>query len=326
MTSRGRSTSEVAPRCESWRRTRRPEFSWSVCRLQAWEDGVLLSQVRREDGGVQVVAREGTEAYELATEASLYDLAIGCAASAQGLKARILDLGLRRAVDVRAFCDQGRMLPPILHADPAHLHITGTTSQHRQWFHPGTGDVLIGPGAPVIRAGVADEFADEAGIAGVYVIGPDGAPSRVGFVLANGFSDIPGQRLDDLYPGHFKLWQASFGPELLVGPLPGGIGGTSRIRRGDEIVVEMPLQSGGENMSQSVAALEHDLFRSGIHLRPGDVHIHIFGTARLSFAHGFAPGEEDVLETEAAPFGLPLWNPLTAAAGVLPPPQSIHVL
>lgn len=287
---------------------------------------MLLSQVRRENGGVQVVARAGTEAYELASDATLYDLAVQCAASGQGLKARVLELGLGRAVDVRTLCDEGLMLPPILHPDPAHLHVTGSTSPHRHWFHEGAGCVLIGPGAPVVRPGVADEIGDEAGFAGVYVIGPDGAPHRVGFVLANAFSDLPGQSPDGVAPGPFKLWQASFGPELLVGPLPGGFGGTSRIRRGPAIVVEMPLQTGGENMTQSIAALERDLFGSDMRLSAGDVHIHIFGTARLSFADGSAPGEDDVFETEAAPFGLPLWNPLSAAAGTSPPAPSVHVL
>lgn len=284
---------------------------------------MLLSQVRRGDGGIQIVAREGTEAYELATQSSLYDLAMECAASDQGLKARVLDLGLRCAVDVGALCGEGRMLPPLVHPDPAHLLITGTSGTRHDWFEPGTGDVLIGPGAPVAWPG---EFGDAAGIAGVYVIGPEGAPYRVGFVLANAFSDHPPHRQDNVRWDHARLHQASFGPELLVGPLPGAIGGRSRLRRDDETVAEVQFEPGMQSMSLSIATLERDLFGFYARRRPGDVRIHIFGTVSLPVAEGFALVHGDVFETEAAPFGLPLWNPLSAPAGALTAPHSIHVL
>jgi hypothetical protein len=36
----------------------------------------------------------------------------------------------------------------------------------------------------------------------------------------------------------------------------------------------------------------------------------MFGTATLSFADGIVPQDGDMFEIEAAPFGLPLKNPL----------------
>ena len=295
-------------------------------RLQVadWEDGVLLSQVRREDGGVQVVARAGTEAYELATDASLYDLALQCAAGGQDLKALVLDLGLRRAVDVRALCDEGRMLPPILHPDPAHLFITGTTGPQRDRFRAATGDVLVGPGTPFTSPVDPDEGPSEAGIAGIHVIAPDGAPHRVGFVLASAFCDHPAHQPDSFREHHPRLRQASFGPELLVGPLPAAIEGRTRIRRGDEIVAEVPFRAG--SLSPSTAEHERADFGADMLLGPGDIHVHIFVTASLSVAPGFALRQDDLFETEAAPFGLPLWNPLSMAAGAVPQPQSVHAL
>ena len=50
-------------------------------------------------------------------------------------------------------------------------------------------------------------------------------------------------------------------------------------------------------------------------LRPGDVHIHFFGTATLSFADGIATAPGDVFEIEAPGFGLPLRNPLVVTPG-----------
>ena len=49
--------------------------------------------------------------------------------------------------------------------------------------------------------------------------------------------------------------------------------------------------------------------------RPGDIHVHFFGTATLSFTDGVRTQEGDVFEIEAAPFTLPLRNPLARAEG-----------
>ena len=63
-------------------------------------------------------------------------------------------------------------------------------------------------------------------------------------------------------------------------------------------------------MSHSLANLEHHHFKYAQHRRPGDVHVHFFGTATLSFADGVAPRPGDVFEIEAPGFGRPLRNPL----------------
>ena len=74
---------------------------------------------------------------------------------------------------------------------------------------------------------------------------------------------------------------------------------------------EKPFLSGEDNMSpydrQSRASPLQilRLFR-----QPGDVHVHMFGTATLSFADGIKAEDGDVFEIEAPAFGLPLRNPL----------------
>jgi len=318
---------------------------------------MLLSQYRTGTGSVQLVAREGTAAHEVATSMSLYELVLDCIARGEGLKDRIAALGLNGAVDLVHLAEEGRLLPPILHPDPAHLHLTGTGLTHLgsaatraamhakakvdaetdsmrmfrmgldggkpegsepgaqpEWFYKGNGSSLVAPGAPLVSPGFAEDGGEEPEIAGVYVIGPDGTPFRVGFALANEFSDHVTERVNYLWLAHSKLRPAAIGPELLIGELPASIEGMSRIRRGNQIVFEKPFLSGEANMSHSLANLEHHHFKYGLFRQPGDVHIHMFGTATLSFGDGIRTADGDLFEIEAAPFGLPLRNPLQQTA------------
>ena len=80
--------------------------------------------------------------------------------------------------------------------------------------------------------------------------------------------------------------------------------------RNGETIWEKPFLSGEGNMSHSFANLEHHHFKYDLFRRPGDVHVHFFGTATLSFADGVQTEVGDVFEIEAAPFTLPLRNPL----------------
>ena len=66
-------------------------------------------------------------------------------------------------------------------------------------------------------------------------------------------------------------------------------------------------------MSHSYANLEHHHFKYDVFRQPGDLHVHMFGTATLSFADGIRTRSGDVFEIEAADFGLPLTNPLAFA-------------
>jgi hypothetical protein len=90
----------------------------------------------------------------------------------------------------------------------------------------------------------------------------------------------------------------------------------SRIRRGGETIWERPFLSGEANMSHSIANLEAHHFKYAAFRRPGDIHVHFFGTATLSFSEGFATQAGDVFEIEAAPFAWPLANPLAIDAPV----------
>jgi hypothetical protein len=182
-----------------------------------------------------------------------------------------------------------------------------------EWFYKGDGASIAAPGAPLTAPGFALDGGEEPEIVGIYLIGPDCAPYRLGFALGNEFSDHVTERQNYLYLAHSKLRACSLGPELLLGDLPADVRGASRIKRGNEIVWEEPFLSGEAHMCHAIGNLEHHHFKYAMFRRPGDVHVHFFGTATLSFSDGVRALPGDVFEIEAAPFLLPLANPLSQA-------------
>jgi hypothetical protein len=186
----------------------------------------------------------------------------------------------------------------------------GETGCQPEWFYKGDGSQLVAPGQPLAAPDFAADGGEEPELAGLYLIGPDGVPCRLGLCLANEFSDHVTERENYLLLAHSKLRPAALGPELLVGPAPDHIEGVSRIRRGEAVVWEKPFLSGEANMCHSLANLEWHQFKYAQFRRPGDVHVHFFGTATLSFSDGFATETGDEFEIEASPFTLPLRNRL----------------
>jgi hypothetical protein len=190
----------------------------------------------------------------------------------------------------------------------------GARGVQPEWFYKGDGSIVAGPEAPLLSPDFALDGGEEPEIVGIYLIGPDGTPYRLGFALGNEFSDHIMERQNYLYLAHSKLRACALGGELLTGPLPGDVRGISRIRRDGRIAWEKPFLSGEDNMCHSIANLEAHHFKYRLFRRPGDVHVYFFGTATLSFSDGFRTAPGDVFEIEAAPFRLPLRNPLGAAA------------
>jgi hypothetical protein len=179
-----------------------------------------------------------------------------------------------------------------------------------EWFYKGDGRSIVAPEKPLPSPDFALDAGEEPELAGIYIIAADGTPVRLGFALANEFSDHVTERTNYLYLAHSKLRHASLGPELLVGDPPADIRGTARITRGGEQIWEKPFLTGEANMSHHLRNLEHHHFKYALFRRPGDVHVHFFGTATLSFADGVKTRDGDVFEIAAKPFTLPLRNPL----------------
>lgn len=314
-----------------------------------------ISQIIDEAGNRRVAFRDGGATRLVNGADTTYNLAQEAIIAGQTLAQVIEARGLGETVDLAAALAEGRVLAPIAHPDPAHLHLTGTglthlgsaatrDSMHQsadaekltdsmkmfrmglengkpaelpgvqpEWFYKGNGTQAIGPGAALVSPAFALDAGEEPEIAGIYLIGPDGVPHRLGFALANEFSDHVTERQNYLFLAHSKLRPASFGPELRLGELPQHVEGESRIRRGGEVIWKKPFLSGEANMSHFIANLEHHHFKYPIFREPGDVHVHMFGTATLSFADSVRTEPGDVFEIEVADFGLPLANPLKVA-------------
>lgn len=190
----------------------------------------------------------------------------------------------------------------------------GEVGAQPEWFYKGNGDFVVAPEKALISPAFAKDGGEEPEIAAIYVIGPDGSPYRLGFALGNEFSDHITERGNYLWLAHSKLRPASIGPELLTGSLPGHVEGTSSIVRDGKTVWQKPFLSGEDNMSHTIANLEHHHFKYEIFCNPGDVHVHFFGTATLSFSDGFTTQDGDRFEIAAKPFAYPLRNVLGKAA------------
>jgi len=179
-----------------------------------------------------------------------------------------------------------------------------------EWFYKGDGSILVAPGEALVRPAFAGDGGEEPEIAGIYIIDDEGQPRRLGFALGNEFSDHVTEQVNYLWLAHSKLRPAALGPELLLGDLPDHVEGTSRILRGDEVVWEKPFVSGEANMSHTIANLEHHHFKNAPFRRPGDIHVHFFGTATLSYADGVTAQDGDRFEITAEPFRMPVSNAL----------------
>lgn len=184
----------------------------------------------------------------------------------------------------------------------------GEVGVQPEWFYKGNGFAVVAPGHAIPSPAFAEDAGEEPEIAGIYVIDQQGQPRRLGFCLANEFSDHVTERVNYLWLAHSKLRACAIGPELRVGDLPGNVAGTSRILRDGKAIWEKPFLSGEDNMSHTIANLEYHHFKYEIFRHPGDVHVHMFGTATLSFADGITTQAGDVFEIEESQFGAPLRN------------------
>ncbi len=185
---------------------------------------------------------------------------------------------------------------------------SGEIGVQPEWFWKGDGSILVGCGRTLTSPSFAKDGGEEAELAGIYVIGDNRRPYRLGFALANEFSDHVTEKQNYLYLAHSKLRPCSLGPELRLGPLPNSVTGTIRVRRNNQIVWDGEMLSGEKNMSHSIANLEHHHFKYELFCRPGDVHIHFFGAGVISFANDIKTEDGDWFEIEVPEFGRPLQN------------------
>ena len=183
-----------------------------------------------------------------------------------------------------------------------------------EWFYKGTGTILRAHGEPLEIPSYAEDGGEEAEIAGVYIIAPDGRPCRLGMAAGNEFSDHQFERKNYLNLAGSKLRTCALGPELVVEPQFESVQVAIKIERAANVLWSRTFRSGEAEMCHSLQNIEHHHFKFEAHRRPGDVHVHFLGTDCLSFSDGVQLREGDVMEVLAEGFGRPLRNPVHYAA------------
>jgi hypothetical protein len=245
--------------------------------------------------------------------------------------------------------ESGWILPPIDHPDPAHCLVTGTGLTHLgsmsqrnnmhkntvqktdsqkmfemgleggkpdhgrgiqpEWFYKGTGAILRGYNDFLDIPPFTEDGGEEPEIVGCYIIGEDGIPYRLGFAIANEWSDHATERVNYLWLAPSKLRTCSIGPELITDQKFRNINGFCQIFRNNEPIYESgELLTGEDNMSHSLANLEDHQFKYHQFCIPGDVHIHFFGTMKLSYGSRSAFMDNDRIEIHFDGMGADLVN------------------
>jgi hypothetical protein len=182
-----------------------------------------------------------------------------------------------------------------------------------EWFYKGTGAMLRAPGEPLEVPSYAEDGGEEGEIAGVYFIGANGTPRRIGMAVGNEFSDHKFEKRNYLNLAGSKLRTCALGPELVIDPDFESIPGKVTIERAGKVLWSREILTGEKEMCHSVANIEHHHFKFEGHRRPGDVHVHYFGACSLSFGAGVLLEDGDIMEVSFAGFGRSLRNPLRVA-------------
>jgi len=184
-----------------------------------------------------------------------------------------------------------------------------------EWFYKGNGGNVVACGQAIQSPDFAEDHGEEPELVGCYLVDDHGRPHRLGFAIGNEFSDHVTERRNYLLLAHSKLRQCGVGPMLNAGPIPSHMEGTSRIRRNGAVLWQKPFLTGEGNMSHSFANLEYHHFKYRQHRVPGDVHLHFFGTATLSFVDNIRVEPGDEFEIDLPALGAPLTNPLAVEPG-----------
>lgn len=194
-----------------------------------------------------------------------------------------------------------------------------------EWFYKGSGAILRGHGEALDVPPYAGDGGEEAELAGIYMIAPDGQPCRIGMAGGNEFSDHVFEKTNYLNLAASKLRTCAIGPELVVDPDFESVPVKARIERAGNLLWSKTFRTGEAEMCHSLANIEHHHFKYEAHRRPGDVHVHFFGTDALSFSDCISLQDGDVMQISVQGFGRPLRNPVRVA-GTKPELISVKAL
>jgi hypothetical protein len=177
-----------------------------------------------------------------------------------------------------------------------------------EWFHKGTGSSLRAHSEPLDIPPYAEDGGEEAEIAAIYMIAPDGQPYRVGMAIGNEFSDHQFEKKNYLNLAGSKLRTCAIGPELVTDANFESLPVTAAIERSGEVHWTKTFRTGESEMCHSLQNIEHHHFKFEAHRRPGDVHVHFLGTDCLSFSDQVRLQDGDVMQVAVEGYGRPLRN------------------
>lgn len=277
------------------------------------------SLIQFEDGKRGVAALIGGFARRIKGAATLADLAEHALDSGVPL-ADLVRSRLGEPLNLRMV----RLLAPIDLLDPARIHVSdsGAAPPHRaggeptQWRYRGNGRSLAGPGTVLTVPEFALDGSERPELAGLYLIGADRTPVRIGFMLGNRFHDHAAARTHRHFPAQLSPRPTALGPEVLLGDLPREIMVTSRLLRDGIVHRERSFGAGDAHLPQPIADLERRRFEGGIVGRPGDVLVHFFVGAGGDAGDAIRTQPEDAFEATATGFTLPMRNSIAFAPRV----------
>lgn len=181
-----------------------------------------------------------------------------------------------------------------------------------EWFYKGDGRILRGFGQPLDIPAFAPDGGEEPEVVGIYIVDDNGIPCRLGFAQGNEWSDHVTENINYLLLAPSKLRTCAIGPEVVTDLPFDDIKGRCRVLRGGQAIYDSgELLTGDKNMSHSLANLEDHHFKFPQHRQPGDIHVHFFGTSKLSFQHRtwkYQDGDEVDVSFEG--LGVALRNPV----------------
>lgn len=189
----------------------------------------------------------------------------------------------------------------------------GSIGTAPEWFYKGTGTSLRGHDEALEVPSYAGDGGEEAEVAGIYLIAHDSQPCRIGMAGGNEFSDHVFEKTNYLNLAASKLRTCALGPELVLDAGFESVAVDVKIEHAGNLLWSKTFRTGENEMCHSLANIEHHHFKYEAHRRPGDIHVHFFGTDGLSFSDGIRLQDGDVMQVSIEGFGRPLRNPVRVA-------------
>lgn len=167
-------------------------------------------------------------------------------------------------------------------------------------------------GEPLTIPAFASSGAEEAELAAIYLIGPDGVPRRVGLTPGNEFADPAMAAQDARLLSRAKLRSCAIGPELALDAEFQDVAGSVAVQRAidgvNSAIWYKEIRTGEKHTAFRLEQIEQHHFEFEPHRIPGDVHVHFLGGSVSSYGDGVVLDEGDEVVIQWEGFGLPLRN------------------